>query len=280
MSINRQNLKPSHILLQIFLVFWAFVQFFPLYWVAAFSFKSNDEIFSSNPLGLPREWLFKNYKLALTEARVASYLLNSVIVTAVTIVLTLIFALMAAYAMNRMRWRWRNSANNIFLLGLTIPIHACLLPIFLILRDLRLLNTYWCLILPYVTFSIPMAILMFSGFILGIPYEMEESACLDGCNIFRIFISIILPLMRPALATVSIFTYLHSWNEFMFANTFVSRQRYKTLTVGIRGLVSEYLTQWGPVGASMMVAILPTLIIYAFLSKQVQQSLIVGSIKG
>jgi raffinose/stachyose/melibiose transport system permease protein len=231
-------------------------------------------------MGLPKQWIFKNYSLALTEARVASYFLNSVIVAAITIIFTLTFALMAAYAMNRMRWRGRNSVNNIFLLGLTIPIHACLLPIFLILRDLRLLNTYWCLILPNTTFSIPMAILMFSGFIMGIPFEMEESACIDGCSIYRIFLSIILPLMRPALATVSIFTYMHSWNEFMFANTFVSKHQFKTLTVGIRGLVTEYLTQWGPIGASMMVAIIPTLIIYGFLSKQVQQSLIVGSIKG
>ena len=280
MLINWKNIKPSHIILQILLLFWTFIQFFPLYWLASFSLKSNNEIFSSNPIALPQKWMFSNYKVALADAKVASYLFNSVLVTAMTIAFTLIFALMAAYAMNRMRWRWRNSANNIFLLGLTIPIHASLLPIFLILRDLKLLNTYWSLIIPYTTFSIPMAILMFSGFLSGIPYEMEESACIDGCSIYRTFISIIFPLMRPALATVSIFTYLHAWNEFMFANTFISKQQYKTLTVGVRTLVSEYAVQWGPIGAGMMVATIPTLLIYVFLNKQVQQSLIVGSIKG
>jgi raffinose/stachyose/melibiose transport system permease protein len=283
MLVNKKTGKSfsiPRVLLQTFLIVWMLIQIFPLYWLAAFSLKSNDEIFSSNPLGLPREWLFKNYKIAIADAKVGLYLFNSAFVTASTILLTLTFALMASYALTRMRWRWRNPANNIFMLGLTIPLHASLLPIFLILRDMKLLNTYWSLIIPYTAFNIPMAILMFSGFMSSIPFEMEESACMDGCSVYKTFINIILPLMRPALATVSIFTFLHGWNELMFAVTFISKQQYKTLTVGISSLVSEYGVEWGPIGAGLMAATIPTLIVYTFLNKQVQQSLIIGAIKG
>lgn len=267
-------------ILQIFLVLWTLIQIFPLYWLFTFSLKSNDEIFSTNPVGLPRDWLFSNYATALTDAKVGLYLMNSAIVTACTILLTLTFALMASYALVRMRWRWRNSASSLFMLGLTIPIHASLLPIFLILRSFNLINSYWSLIIPYTAFAIPMAILMFSGFMQNIPIEMEESACIDGCSIFTIFVRIIFPLMRPALATVSIFSFLNAWNELMFAVTFISKQRYKTLPVGIKSMVADFGVQWGPIGAGLMVATLPTLLIYTFLNKQVQQSLISGAVKG
>jgi raffinose/stachyose/melibiose transport system permease protein len=268
------------ILLQAFLGLWMLIQIFPLYWLASFSLKTNDEIFSSNPIGLPRDWLFSNYSVALSDAKVGLYLGNSVLVTGTTILLTLLFALMASYAMIRMRWKLRGASSSLFMLGLTIPIHASLLPIFLILRTLGMVNSYWALIIPYTAFAIPMAILMFSGFMADIPYEMEESACIDGCNIYGIMVRIILPLMRPALASVSIFTFLSAWNELMFAVTFISKQQYKTLTVGIKTMVADFGVQWGPIGAGLMVATIPTVLIYIFLNKQVQQSLIAGAVKG
>jgi raffinose/stachyose/melibiose transport system permease protein len=114
----------------------------------------------------------------------------------------------------------------------------------------------------------------------SIPTELEEAAFLDGCNIYSAFFRIIVPMMRPAIATVTIFTFLHSWNELMFAQIYISDSNLKTLTAGIQTLVGEHSTDWGPVGAGLAIATVPIIIAYLFLSRQVQQSMIAGSIKG
>jgi raffinose/stachyose/melibiose transport system permease protein len=150
----------------------------------------------------------------------------------------------------------------------------------MMMRNLRLINTLWSLILSYAGFSIPLGIMITSGLISSIPRELEEAAFIDGCHIYRMFFSIILPLLRPAIATVSIFTFLQSWNELMFAVVFISRDAAKTLTVGIQAMSGRYLTEWGPIGAALVVATIPTLVIYLALSSQVQKSFIAGAVKG
>lgn len=270
----------ANILMYAALIIVAFIQLFPLYWMFTFSLKSNSEIFGRNPLGLPRQWLWSNYSDAFLGGNVGRYFLNSVIVTGVTIILTVIMSVMASYALTRMIFKIRKQMNSFFLLGLTVPLHSALLPIFIMLRNLKMVNSYWALIIPYTAFAIPMAILIFSGFMASLPKELEEAACIDGCSIYRIFFSIILPLMKPSIATVIIFTFLQAWNELMFAVVFISDVKYKTLTVGIQSLAGQYTTDWGPIGAGLMVATIPTLIIYAFMSKKVQDSLVVGAVKG
>ncbi|EPR09999.1 carbohydrate ABC transporter permease [Ruminiclostridium papyrosolvens] len=258
----------------------AVIQLFPLYWMFSFSLKDNSEIFGGNPIGLPSKWLWSNYSSALLQGNVGKYFMNSVIVTAATIILTSIIAVMASYALTRMVFKLRKPLNSFFVLGLTVPLHSALLPIFIMLRNLKMVNSYWALIVPYTAFAIPMALLIFSGFMSSIPREMEEAACIDGCSIYKIFFSIILPLMKPAIATVTIFTFLQAWNELMYAVVFISDAKYKTLTVGIQSLAGQYTTEWGPIGAGLMVATIPTLIIYSIMSKKVQDSLVVGAVKG
>jgi raffinose/stachyose/melibiose transport system permease protein len=125
-----------------------------------------------------------------------------------------------------------------------------------------------------------MAIFIFTGFYETIPRELEESACMDGCSIYRIFSSIMLPMIRPAIVTVAIFTYLQNWNELLFAVTFIKSRNLKTLTAGVMSLVSQYRTEWGQIGAGLLLTAIPSLLIYTFLSKQVQESFRAGAIKG
>jgi len=270
----------SNILLYIALIIVAFIQLFPLYWMFSFSLKDNSEIFGENPIGLPGKWLWSNYSKTLLDGNVGRYFINSVIVTAATILFTVIISVMASYALTRMVFRLRKPINSFFILGLTVPLHSALLPIFIMLRNLKMVNSYWALVVPYSAFAIPMAILIFSGFMTSLPRELEEAACIDGCSIYKIFFNIILPLMKPAIATVTIFTFLQAWNELMFAVVFISDVKYKTLTVGIQSLAGQYTTEWGPIGAGLMVATLPTLAIYSFMSKKVQDSLVAGAVKG
>ncbi|KAB1439698.1 carbohydrate ABC transporter permease [Candidatus Galacturonibacter soehngenii] len=260
--------------------FWTFISLFPLYFMLTFSLKSNKEIFGENIIGLPREWLWSNYEAALTTGNMLKYFFNSFIVTGCTIALTLMASLMASYALTRLIWKGRKTLNQIFMLGLTVPIHAAILPVFIMLRNLRMTNSYQALIIPYTAFALAMAIMICESFIENIPVELEEAACMDGCGVYRIFFQIILPLMKPAFSTIAIFTFLQAWNELMFAVIFISDSNYRTLSVGIQTLSGSYTTEWGPIGAALVIATFPTLLIYIFMSKKIQDSLIAGAVKG
>ena len=272
--------SAKSVVLHICLLAIAVIQVFPLFWLFGFSLKDNNEIFGGNIAGLPQNWRFSNYESAFNQANVLQYLLNSILVTAATILITVVLAATAAYAIQRMIWKGRNFAMKGILVGMMVPIHAVLLPLFLVLSKMKLLNTYWALIIPYVAFGLPLAVYLFSSFMVAIPKEMEEAAAIDGCNIYKLFFRVMLPLIRPAIATVSIFTFIASWNELMFAVTFINKQEYKTLTVGIMSMVGAYTTKWGEIGAGLMIATVPTVLIYLLLSDQVQNSLVAGAVKG
>ena len=280
MSKVKKSQNIPRTLIYIGLVFWAIVNLFPVYWMFTFSLKDNEEIFGSNVAGLPRHWLWSNYTEALKTGHMGKYFLNSGIVAVTTILITLAVALMATFALTRMIWKRRKALNKFFMLGLTIPIHASIVPIYVTLSRLHLLNTYMALIVPYAAFSLSMAILVCTGFTNEIPRELDEAACIDGCSIWGIFFRVIVPLMKPAVATVGIYTFLQCWNELMFANIFISKTALKTLPVGIQALSGQYTTAWGPIGAALVVATFPTLFIYVFLSKHIQESFIAGAIKG
>ena len=275
-----RTVKVKNILIYIGLVFWMLINLFPVYWMFTFSLKSNEEIFGSNVVGLPKHWLWSNYTSALNTGHMWRYFLNSTIVAVATILITLAVALMATFALTRMVWKTRKTMNSFFMLGLTIPIHASIVPIYVSLSRIHMLNTYWALIIPYSAFSLAMAILVCTGFMNEIPRELDESACIDGCSIWGIFFRVIVPLMKPAVATVGIYTFLQCWNELMFANIFISKSELKTLPVGIQALSGQYTTDWGPIGAALVLATFPTLLIYLFLSRRIQESFIAGAIKG
>ena len=276
----RKTNKAGRVLLYVGLVIWALINLFPVYWMFTFSLKDNTEIFGENVAGLPKHWLWSNYTDAMNTGRMGVYFINSVIVAAATIFITLIVSLMATYAMTRLIWKGRKAMNKFFMLGLTIPIHASIVPIYVTLSKLHMLNTYWALIIPYAAFSLAMGILICTGFMNDLPFELDEAACLDGCGIWGIFFRIITPLMRPAMSTIGIYTFLQCWNELMFANIFISNSDYKTLPVGIQALSGQYTTAWGPIGAALVLATFPTLIVYIFLSKRIQESFIEGAVKG
>ncbi len=264
----------------IFLIIFTVIQIYPLFWMFCFSLKTNNEIFGDNVAGLPMFWKWSNYVEAWTNGNVGQYFFNTVVVTLLTVLFTVIFAAMASYALSRMVWKLSRTVMTIFLLGLMIPIHCALLPLFLTYVKLGVLNTYFCLVLPYTAFALPLAIYIFTGYMEGIPREMEESAFIDGCNIFKCFTRIIVPMLKPVIATVTIVTFLNTWNEFMLASTFITKSSMKTLTVGVQEMVGQYTTNWGPVGASLVLASLPTLVIYILMSKQVQKSFMAGAVKG
>lgn len=278
------TIKKTHkwvsVLIYIGLILWTFINLFPIYWMFTFSLKDNAEIFGENVAGLPKHWLWSNYERALNTGNMPRYFLNSILVAVLTIMVTLIAAIMATYAMTRIKWKASKLVNSFFMLGLTIPIHASIVPIYVTLSNIKMLNSYQALIVPYAAFSLAMAILISTGFMEEIPKELDESAYIDGCGRWKSFIMIIVPLMKPAVATIAIYTFLQSWNELMFANIFNTKDAIKTLPVGIQALSGAYTTDWGPIGAALAMATFPTLLAYIFMSRKIQDSFIAGAVKG
>ena len=274
-----KKINLSKKLLQVLLVIVAAIQVYPLIWMVLFSLKDNSEIFYTNSVGLPKIWRWENYVNALS-GDLLNYFMNSVFYTVVTVAVSGLVSAMAAYAITRLKWKLNNIAMSLFLLGIMIPIHAALLPLFMVLDRIKLMDSYLALLIPYIAFAIPMNVFILTGFLKSIPKELEEAAFIDGCSIYGTFFRIILPVIKPALATISIFTFLGTWNELMFANTFVNSSKYRTLTVGIMSFAGQYSTDWGLIGAGMVIGTLPTVLIYFLLSKQVQESLTAGAVKG
>ena len=268
------------VLINIFLVIWAIINLFPIYFMFTFSLKDNEEIFGANILGLPRHWLWSNYISALNTGNMALYFFNSLLVTTLAIAISIMAAMMACYAITRIKWKYSGLTNAFFMLGLTIPIQASIVPVYVVMSKAHWLNRYSTLIIPYSAFALSMAILICTGFMAEIPFALDEAARIDGCGLFGTFFKIILPLMKPAVSTVGIYSYLQCWNEFMFANVFISDSKHRTLPVGIKALSGQYTTEWGPIGAALAIATFPTLIVYLFLSRRIQASFIAGAVKG
>ncbi len=272
--------KNRHIGIYIILILWAIIQLVPLYWMFTFSLKSNREIFNNFMLALPEDWLWSNYKDALNTGNIGRFFLNSAIVAVVTILVTVVCVILTTYAIERMQWKGQKQAYALVVLGITIPIHSAILPVFLTLGKLNMTNSYQALIIPYAAFGLSMSIMVASSFMQSIPKELEEAACIDGCGVYRIVWKIILPMMKPCISTIAIFTFMNCWNELMFAVTFISDGRFKTITVGIKELCGAYTTKWGPIGAALVLSTFPVLFIYALFSEKIQKSMAAGAIKG
>ncbi|MBP3783316.1 MAG: carbohydrate ABC transporter permease [Butyrivibrio sp.] len=278
-QIKKTN-PAAKVLMYVFLTFWALVNLFPIYFMFTFSLKSNEEIFGANIIGLPKDWLWSNYTRAMGTGNMGLYFVNSLLVTTLAIGISLFAAMMATYAITRISWKLSRLTNAFFMLGLTIPIQASIVPVYVVLSKLHWLNKYSTLIVPYSAFALSMSILICTGFMVEIPYALDEAARIDGCSLTGTFFRIILPLMKPAVSTVGVYSYLQCWNEFMFANVFISDSAHRTLPVGIKALSGAYTTDWGPIGAALVIATFPTLIFYIFLSRRIQESFIAGAVKG
>lgn len=275
-SLN-QNKKPF----VIFLWVYAFICVYPLIWMIFYSLKNNDEIFVTNTFGIPTHFRFENYTTAWKSFNIPMYFTNSLIVTIATVVGTIVLALPLAYALARLEWKCKNLARLYITVGMFIPIQVVMLPLAVLVRDLHLMNTRWALIIPYIAFNLSFTTIVFYGFLRGIPNELEESACIDGASIYRTFYSIIVPIIKPAIATMIIFIFLSAWNEFPMALMLISNEKLKTLPLGLLFFQGQFTTDWGAMGASMTIASLPTVILYALFSEQVEKAMTVGSaVKG
>ncbi len=278
---RKPNLNITNIIFKGFLWIYATLSLYPIVWMFFYSFKNNDEIFVSNPFGPPTTLRFENYVSALTQYNVPKYFLNSVIVSLATVCLTIFLSTMFSYATARMRWKGQNFFRIFVSIGMFIPVQAILIPLAILVRDLNLSNKYLSLIIPYTAFNIAFSSMVLYGFLRSIPMELEEAACIDGAGIFTTFFKIILPNLKPAVATLAIFNFLQAWNEFPIALILITENSMKTLPLGLLFFQGQFTTDWGAMGAAMVIASLPTILFYIFFSNQVEKALTIGgAVKG
>lgn len=273
--------KAGAFLFRVFCWIYAVVSLYPVLWLIFYSFKNNNEIFVTNPFGIPTKLHLENYTKAWSQYDVPTYFMNSVIVSVVTVILTVSLALLFSYATARMQWKGRNFAKVYMALGMFIPVQAILIPVAKLVNGMGLDSTRFGLIIVYTAINISFATLVYYGFFKGIPVELEEAACMDGANIFVCFFRIIVPLVKPATATLVIYTFLNAWNEFNLANVLVVNEKLKTLPLGLLFLQGAFTTDWGAMGATMVIASLPTIVLYCIFSKQVENAMTIGgAVKG
>jgi raffinose/stachyose/melibiose transport system permease protein len=280
-KVKKNKVSTRGVFYKVFLWAYAIVSFYPIIWMIFYSFKNNDEIFVSNPFGPPRVLRWENYIKALTQYNVPRYFLNSVIVSVVTVIVTISLATMFAYATARMKWKGQNFARIFVAIGMFIPVQSILIPLAVLVRDLHLSNKYLSLIIPYSAFNLAFSSMVLYGFLRSIPIELEEAACIDGAGIFTTFFRIIVPNLKPAISTLTIFTFLQAWNEFPIALILITEESMKTLPLGLLFFQGQFTTDWGAMGAAMAIASLPTVIMYIFFSNQVEKAITIGgAVKG
>ncbi|GKU80602.1 carbohydrate ABC transporter permease [Paenibacillus sp. L3-i20] len=264
----------------IFMGILAITQLYPLVWLLLYSLKTNSEIMSGQFFSLPKKLQWQNYSDAFTSGSYMKYIGNSIWVTIITLALTIILSGMVSYAITRFKWRYGNTIMLLFLIGIMIPIQSTLLPLMIIFKNIDILNTHMSIIIPYVAFSIPLAVFILSGFLRGIPHEIEESAMIDGASIYRVFFSIIFPISVPPIMTVLILTFISIWNEYIIASTFLSSDNLKTLPFGINSFVGQYTANYGAIGAFLVLGALPVIAFYFVLSDKITKGMVAGAIKG
>jgi raffinose/stachyose/melibiose transport system permease protein len=265
-------------LLQIVLIANSFLMLFPIIVMVFNGFRTNIEIFNS-PFTLPDFANVGNYLAIWNETNFLRYLLNSFIVTGSSIILILVLGTMAAYAIARYQFFGASFILLFFIAGLTLPLKLAIIPLFILMRDLGILNNQLSLICVYVAMGLPSTVFILTGFIRTLPSELEDAARMDGASELRIMWSVMLPLARPAMVIAVIQNLVPIWNDFFFPLVFIQNDALKTLPQGLTAFMGEYTTNWGVLFAGLTLSAAPITIIYIILSKQFINGMTSGAVK-
>ncbi|HTX93169.1 MAG TPA: carbohydrate ABC transporter permease [Anaerolineales bacterium] len=274
-----KRFKISKIATYFILTAWSLIVLFPIWTLIINSFKIQKDIFA-DPFGLPKHFTVNGYITAWTQGRFDLYFFNTIYVTVTSLVLIMFLGSLAAYALAK--WKsWVTKFLYIFFIaGLMIPIRLGTIDLVREMKALGLLNTLWSLIPVYVAMGMPIATFVLTAFIQSLPNEMFDAARVDGASEWNIYVSIVIPLLRPALATVAIFNMIKIWNDFWFPLVFIRAEQSRTIALGVSLLFGEYQTDWNKALSVLSLAAIPILILYVILSREFIKGLTAGAIKG
>ncbi len=266
-----------------YVALFAYVVFlgFPLLWLFSTAFKSPAELTQLNPTVLPTEWTWSNFQVALEQSQLPGALRNSFVVAVVTAIITTVVALPAAYAIARYRSTVRNVTIGWILVSQVFPFILIVIPVFIVLKQLGLINTLPGLVIIYVVWALPFTLWMLQGYVAAIPRDLEEAAATDGASRFVILRSIIFPLLLPGLVATSMFAFISAWNEFFFALVIIQDPALQTAPLLLARYVgAEGSVNLGPLAATALITTLPSLVIFAIIQRKLVSGMLSGSVKG
>lgn len=267
-------------IIQVICLFFTLTVFIPVLWSSASAFRGSVDFFL-NPFGIPSPWKYQNFIYVWTQSNVATYFQNSVFVTAVTVLGIIMISAMASYAISRLRFHGRIALLFWFVGGLFIPAALLLLPLYLVLSDFNLLDSYLGLILVYTAYSLPFTIFVLVPFFNVIPEDLEEAAVIDGASYYRIFWQIALPLAKPGLIVATILNTFGIWNEFVLGYLIITDASLKTLPLGLADILRKhhYTADYGKVFATIVIAIIPIVVVYMIFQRRLSSGLLSGALK-
>lgn len=266
---------------------WAFFAFlctslvitlFPFIWMVSTSFKGPGEIFTQTPTFIPQNPTLENYEKLLSQANLGRSFVNSLVFAIGMMVLSVFFNAMAAYAFAKLSFPGREKIFSLLILTMMVPGQVTMMPVFLILKNLGLLNTFTGLILPGI--GSVFGIFMLRQFMRAVPEEILEAARIDGCSEFRIFYGIMLPLCRPILATLAIFSFIGAWNEFFWPLIIMLREDMQTLPVALANLNGQFNTDWGLLMSGSVLVVIPVILVFLLAQKHYIKGIAAGGVKG
>ena len=253
---------------------------FPFYWMVNTSLKPASEIFLSPPTFISSNWSLDAYVTVLTQRPFARYFLNSLVVTLGTTLLSVTLAAFAAYGFTRFFPRGATPFIVFLLFTKMLPETLLIIPYFQLMSSLGLLNSYFALILAYSSFALPFSVWMLIGFFRSIPRDIDEAAKIDGASYLQTFFLVILPLARPGLVAVALFTFLIAWNSYLWALVLTTDASMHVLSVGVANMVGEYRVQWNELMAAAVIAAVPVMLLFSFLEKHLVNAITSGAVKG
>jgi len=275
----RRNFGPRTVVKGVVIAALLIFTLFPAYWMISSSFDARAS--SGGQSLLPQEFTWDNYIFVFNEGRFGVFLRNSFVVAFFTVLISGILALLASVAVARFRFKFRTSVLILVLTVQMVPLEALVIPLFVQVRDLHMLNSLLGLVVVYLAFSLPFAIWMLRGFVAAVPVELEEAAYLDGASWGRMFRSVMLPLVAPGLVATSIFSFIVAWNEFIFAMTLLggASDTY-TVAIGLKQFFGLHSNDWGPVMAASTIITIPVMIFFVIVQRRLSGGLVSGAVKG
>jgi ABC-type glycerol-3-phosphate transport system permease component len=253
---------------------------FPIYWAGVTSFQYREQLYVFPPPFVPGKLSLGNYRDVFQGSGLAGWLWNSFLVSAAATAFSVVLSALGAYSLSRFRYRGRGAMGYLILVTQMLPPTLLVIPIYLIFRDLRLVDTLTGLVLAYTTFALPLCVWMLKGFFDTIPRELEEAAQVDGCSRMGAFVRVVLPLSTPGIAATSFYAFIVAWDEYLLSRTLISTESRWVSSVGLSSFIGAYTTSWDQMMAASLVVALPPLVIFFFLQRYLVSGLTSGALKG
>lgn len=273
--------RPADGFFHVVLAAWALVSVLPLVWAAITAVKPNDEVFGS-PWALPSQWRFDNFARAWGSASIGQFFVNTVIVVAGALALTMLLSTMVAYVLARYEFRGNRLIFYLFASGLMFPVFLAIVPLFFVVRNLGLLHSHLGLILAYTAYALPFSVFFLTAFFRTLPSAVGEAALIDGCSHSGVFFRVMLPMARPGIVSVALFNFLGMWNQYLLPLV-LNQNNTSTavLTEGLAALVAQqgYDSDWSALFAGMVITMLPVLLVYLLFQRKIREGFVAGALK-